>query len=213
MAMLRNNSKRAVSSKQQGLMADNTTSFPISPTKYHTNPPISPRIFNGFLTRSLSDVVEAGINSPKSILDGKQMFTFGNPFGYDRNCPNPITYMDRKQSTLLVDDKLESEGIKLALLLDPIENEEMVLFGTELKVQSPASPTDFGIKTRDSQLLASSFTALKELEKDSSRRGVTDGLSLREMESSEDYTCVITHGPNPKTTHIFDNCVVGICLT
>nr|XP_009801236.1 PREDICTED: uncharacterized protein LOC104247006 [Nicotiana sylvestris] len=25
----------------------------------------------------------------------------------------------------------------------------MVLFGTEPKVQSPASPTDFGIKTRD----------------------------------------------------------------
>nr|XP_016493222.1 PREDICTED: uncharacterized protein LOC107812589 [Nicotiana tabacum] len=207
MAMPRNNSKPTVSSKQQGLMAmaDNTISFPISPTKNHTNQPISRRIFNEFLTRSLSDVVEAGINSPKFILDGKQMFTFGNPFGYDRNCGNPITYMDRKQSTLLIDDKLESEGIKLALL---IENEEMILFGTELKVQSPASPTDFGIKTRDSQLLASS---LKELEKDSCC--IAHGLSLREMESSEDYTCVITHGPNPKTTHIFDNCVVGTCLT
>lgn len=33
-------------------------------------------------------------------------------------------------------------------------------------------------------------------------------LSLKEMELSEDYTCVITHGPNPKTTHIFDDCVV-----
>lgn len=197
MVMLRNNSKRAVSSKQQSSMADNATSFPISPTKNHTNPPISPRIFNGFLTRSLSDVVEAGINSPKSILDGKQMFNLGNPFGYDRNCANSITNY-----------QLESEGIKLALLLDPIENEEMVLFGTELKVQSPASPTDFGIKTRDSQLLASS---LKELEKDSCC--IAHGLSLREMESSEDYTCVITHGPNPKTTHIFDNCVVGTCLS
>ncbi|XP_047336205.1 FCS-Like Zinc finger 8-like [Impatiens glandulifera] len=32
--------------------------------------------------------------------------------------------------------------------------------------------------------------------------------SVREMELSEDYTCVISHGPNPKTTHIFDNCIV-----
>ncbi|CAI0400778.1 unnamed protein product [Linum tenue] len=28
------------------------------------------------------------------------------------------------------------------------------------------------------------------------------------MELSEDYTCVISRGANPKTTHIFDNCVV-----
>uniref|UniRef100_A0A6N2KNI3 FLZ-type domain-containing protein n=2 Tax=Salix TaxID=40685 RepID=A0A6N2KNI3_SALVM len=31
---------------------------------------------------------------------------------------------------------------------------------------------------------------------------------MSEMELSEDYTCIITHGPNPTTTHIFDNCVV-----
>ncbi|CAI0459696.1 unnamed protein product [Linum tenue] len=29
-----------------------------------------------------------------------------------------------------------------------------------------------------------------------------------EMELSEDYTCVISHGPIPKTTHIFDDCIV-----
>ncbi|KAG8091647.1 hypothetical protein GUJ93_ZPchr0012g21449 [Zizania palustris] len=33
-------------------------------------------------------------------------------------------------------------------------------------------------------------------------------LSPREMEMSEDYTCVIARGPNPRTTHIFDNHVV-----
>lgn len=36
-------------------------------------------------------------------------------------------------------------------------------------------------------------------------------LSASEMELSEDYTCVITHGPIPKTTHIFDNCIVESC--
>ncbi|CAN4093372.1 unnamed protein product [Withania somnifera] len=196
-------------------MADNK--FIPSPIQSNTNNnPISsflasPRFFNGLLTRSLSDI-DSEI-SPKSILDSKLMHYLGNPFGYDRNSTNLITYMDNKHST--------SEGIKLALQ-DPIENEEsintscskanckMVVFGTELRVPNPYvdSPTDFGIKTRDSQVLA--FGSVKE-EKDSSRGYAADGLSLREMESSEDYTCVITHGPNPKTTHIFDNCVVESC--
>lgn len=194
MVMMRNNSRRAVSSKQSPMADKKSFSSPIQSNTNNNNPIssflASPRFFNGLLTRSLSDIVESEI-SPKSILDSKKMFNLGNPFGYDRNSTNSITYMDKKHSTL--------EGIKLALL-DPIENEEkknttcrMVLFGTELK--------DFGIKTKDSQVLVFGNVKEEEEEKDSS-------LSLKEMESSEDYTCVITHGPNPKTTHIFDNCVV-----
>ncbi|CAA7025800.1 unnamed protein product [Microthlaspi erraticum] len=30
----------------------------------------------------------------------------------------------------------------------------------------------------------------------------------REMALSEDYTCIISHGPNPKTTHIFGDCIL-----
>nr|KYP57200.1 hypothetical protein KK1_003458 [Cajanus cajan] len=33
-------------------------------------------------------------------------------------------------------------------------------------------------------------------------------LSASEIELSEDYTCVISHGPNPKTTHIFGDCIL-----
>jgi zinc-finger of the FCS-type, C2-C2 len=36
-------------------------------------------------------------------------------------------------------------------------------------------------------------------------------MNVDEMEMSEDYTCVIAHGPNPRKTHIFDNCVVEKC--
>ncbi|KAI6683665.1 hypothetical protein NL676_029578 [Syzygium grande] len=32
-----------------------------------------------------------------------------------------------------------------------------------------------------------------------------------EMELSEDYTCVISHGPNPKIGHTFDDCIVESC--
>ncbi|KAL4385164.1 hypothetical protein GQ457_15G023100 [Hibiscus cannabinus] len=35
----------------------------------------------------------------------------------------------------------------------------------------------------------------------------------REMELSEEYTCVKSHGPNPKTTHIYDNSVVKSCCS
>ncbi|XP_022777166.1 uncharacterized protein LOC111318569 isoform X2 [Durio zibethinus] len=33
-------------------------------------------------------------------------------------------------------------------------------------------------------------------------------LSTREIELSEDYTCVISHGPKPKKTHIFCDCIL-----
>ncbi|KAK8630696.1 hypothetical protein V6N13_079477 [Hibiscus sabdariffa] len=33
------------------------------------------------------------------------------------------------------------------------------------------------------------------------------------MELSEDYTCVKSHGPNPKTTHIYDDCIVKSCCS
>lgn len=33
-------------------------------------------------------------------------------------------------------------------------------------------------------------------------------LSAREIALSEDYTCIISHGPNPKTTHIFGDCIL-----
>lgn len=35
-------------------------------------------------------------------------------------------------------------------------------------------------------------------------------LSASEIENSEDYTCVISHGPNPKKTHIFCDCILEV---
>ncbi|XP_061347752.1 FCS-Like Zinc finger 10-like [Gastrolobium bilobum] len=42
----------------------------------------------------------------------------------------------------------------------------------------------------------------------SSSNELIKSLSASEIELSEDYTCVINHGPNPKTTHIFCDCVL-----
>ncbi|CAI9768754.1 unnamed protein product [Fraxinus pennsylvanica] len=74
--------------------------------------------------------------------------------------------------------------------------------------ESPKSPADFGIKTRNSPF-SSPNSGIEA--NNSPRKAFTKQLSFKEMELSEDYTCVITHGPNPKTTHIFDNCIIESC--
>ncbi|XP_010912830.1 FCS-Like Zinc finger 10 [Elaeis guineensis] len=33
-------------------------------------------------------------------------------------------------------------------------------------------------------------------------------LSISDIERSENYTCIISHGPNPRTTHIFGDCIL-----
>lgn len=38
--------------------------------------------------------------------------------------------------------------------------------------------------------------------------GLIDTIATSEIELSEDYTCVRIHGPNPKVTHIFGDCIL-----
>ncbi|KAK3193754.1 hypothetical protein Dsin_025064 [Dipteronia sinensis] len=91
---------------------------------------------------------------------------------------------------------------------------KMVIFGTNLRVQIPPlppsniSPADFGIKTKNNSQLSPTGSANSSTHTKDSSRVVTACLSATEMELSEDYTCVISHGPKPKTTHIFDNCII-----
>ena len=220
--MLKNRSK-AVTSKQ-AIMGDHS-SLPC-PTENFTKPISfllgSPKFFRGFMSNGSPETEEA--ISPTSIFDTKPFS--GNPFGYDKTqAKSPGTFPETKRSW----ENLESVGIGVALIdSDPTSgesanenfskpNSKMVLFGSQLKVQiphllpsvlspaeSPKSPADFGIKTRNSQLGSlSPFGSLNSgiQTKDSPR--IFTGMEL-----SEDYTCVISHGPNPRTTHIFDNCVV-----
>ncbi|KAA8543259.1 hypothetical protein F0562_021246 [Nyssa sinensis] len=226
--MLRNRS-RAVTSKQ-AIMADHS-SLP-SPSQNHTRLISSffgsPRFFNGFSSKSPS---ETETMTPTSILDDKQFYAIANPFGYDNNLPKlPTTPSANKHSW----ENSDSKGIGLALI-DSLRDEKtddnfskpnsrMVLFGSKLKIQIPTlpplslavppkSPGDFGIKTRNSQFLGTSpsgsFNSV--IQTKDSPQASTGCLSMSEMELSEDYTCVISHGPNPKTTHIYGNCIVESC--
>lgn len=209
---------------KQALMADQN-SFPAPDTKSCTKQTLSdlgsPRFFNGILSKIISDS-ENTVISQSSVLDPKNSPNFVNLILSDKNLsstPSPVPEIISRGAGI----KLEQpEAIGLALI-DSINEQKtdekfskpvtrMVLFGAKLNVEiastrspaeSPNSLGDFGIKTRDSQVLSPfSSTPVREFSRQ---------LSLKEMEMCEDYTCVITHGPNPKTTHIFDDCIVESC--
>lgn len=187
--------------------------------------------------------------SPTSILETKPFSAIGNPFFTDRNQRRPIkdaiAPTTANQSRHHPWDNGDSKAIGLGLV-DALNTEKidkqaskpesrMVLFGSQLKIQippiqsssispsgsveSPRSPIEFGIKTKNSQLALYSPARRSpmgstNMEADmltSSPCLFTGCLSPSEMELSEDYTCVISHGPNPRTTHIFDNCIVESC--
>lgn len=150
--------------------------------------------------------------SPTSILDThKHLTSFGgNPFRFTKN---PEKLDQNKQKI----KNLDLEGIAIILVQ---ENENSNVFNKpnnakKLKVQIPSDPFslngspkgDFGIRTRNL------FNNPDDLTPVGVRSpGYTTGpLSIKEMELSEEYTRVICHGPNPKTTHIYDNCVVDSC--
>ncbi|XP_051118576.1 FCS-Like Zinc finger 8-like [Andrographis paniculata] len=220
--MLRNRS-RAVSSKQ-GMMSDHNTPKipnPSSSSSSSCSSPISsilssPRFFNGFLTKNLQPDTEpnAIAMSPTSILDLKNSSSFVNPFGYDRGgMPKPPPLPTSPQETkaaaaiglALIDSIISDDEKKRKWNKNGVSDGNLVnrtiLFGSKLKIQIPeitssssSNHGDFGMKTK-SQFLSPA----------------TRQLSLKEMELSEDYTCVTTHGPNPKTTHIFDDCIVECC--
>ncbi|KAK9281122.1 hypothetical protein L1049_004015 [Liquidambar formosana] len=229
--MLRNRS-RAVTSKQ-AIMADHSSLT--SPNQDHTRPTSnpffgSPKLFRGLITKGETKAVM----SPTSMLDTTPFFAVKNPFCHDKNMPkSPKTGSENTHTW----DKLDSRGIGLALIGSTVDENgakensskpgsRMVIFGSQLKVQipplppsaisptgSPKSPADFGIKTRISQLgsLSSFGSPNSGIQTKDSPRVFTGCLPVSEMELSEDYTRVISHGPNPRTIHIFDNCIVESC--
>ncbi|KAJ0034953.1 hypothetical protein Pint_24792 [Pistacia integerrima] len=219
-------------------MADNgSLPSPTTITDKNRKPTSFPRLFTG-LTKSFSET-EAHVMSPTSILDISKPFSvLKNPFWSEPNPHTPRTPEPEARH------KLDSKGIGLGIVdvLEDVKSDSkeskpesrMVLFGSQLKIQipplvpspqdSPMSPAEFGIKTRNSQLSSissvlsptpakkSTFGSVNSgLETPNSPQVFTGCLSATEMELSEDYTCVISHGPNPRTTHIFDNCIVESC--
>ncbi|KAL0911029.1 hypothetical protein M5K25_019132 [Dendrobium thyrsiflorum] len=230
--MLKKRSK-TVSSKQ-GVVSHNISLTPLignltqKPTSSFLFPSINP--FSSFSPTVFSDS-QTSVTRPNSTLDFKPFFSIGNPLFSNRK---PKTCCLKNGSR--VKHYTDSRPVGLAILeaiCSEKADEKLVLFGSQLKVQilsinrnsssrnllveSPHPPIEFGIKNKNSQLamallspggrrspLASTIPSM-----DSSPHGLH--LSPSEIELSEDYTCVISHGPQQKTTHIFDNFIIESC--
>lgn len=204
--MLLRNRSRAVS--KPGLMADHSSQQPPNQNYAKTIPSLfgSPK-FRDFTNKCLSSGTES-LKSPTSILDARALslsFAFGNPFSTIPNktsSPNRTTW-----------DKPDSKGIGLALVGALKDDDDTICHNSEsnkgnvlLRVKIPLETQtfvdDFGNKSNDLEGSGSRICA-----KDCSSTSV--GVPpWSEMELSEEYTCVISHGANTKTTHIFNNSIV-----
>ncbi|RDX59179.1 Protein MARD1, partial [Mucuna pruriens] len=157
----------------------------------------SPKLFANFTSKVLCET--EAVMSPTSILDSKPFSGLKNPFCSETNSPRtPVgehkRYLDSKGLVdALVDDNKGGE-------ITSNSQSRIVLFGSQLKIQNPPLP--------HATLSSPSQSPKSALPTSKSQRLLTGYISASEMELSEDYTRVITHGPNPRTTHIFDNCIV-----
>ncbi|XP_042373497.1 FCS-Like Zinc finger 8-like isoform X3 [Zingiber officinale] len=187
----------------------------------------SPRLFVGVSSRSSSD--SEATMSPTSLLETKSLPSIGRQLLSDATKSSGTesklharSFGDTDAVGLSIIDALNEEKSTKAF---PNSESRRVVFGSLLKVQIPSlcpgsmspvgSPIEFGVKNKESQLALLSSPAQSslglEMTTSSSCRVFARSISMSEMELSEDYTCVISHGPNPRTTHIFDNCVVESC--
>ncbi|KAG4972770.1 Protein MARD1 [Glycine max] len=157
----------------------------------------SPKLFANFTSKVLCET--EAMMSPTSILDTKPFSGLKNPFWSETNSPRtPVGEHKRYW------DKLDSKGLVDALgEITSKSQSRMILFGSQLKIQNhpplPHSTLSPSLSPKSAFGCANSA-----LETSKSPRV----FSASEMELSEDYTRVISHGPNPRTTHIFDNCII-----
>ncbi|ESW15264.1 hypothetical protein PHAVU_007G058400 [Phaseolus vulgaris] len=175
----------------------------------------SPRLFTNFTPKGFHETET--MMSPTSILDSKPFSGFKNPFWSETNSPRTPGSEHKRHW-----DRLDSKGVGLGLvdaLVDEDKHSEvsskhesrMVVFGSQLKIQiPPLSPTESSkfVAEKGNYSPGSLCMGKSASGGANSPRVFMGCLSASEMELSEDYTRVISHGPNPRTTHIFDNCII-----
>ncbi|MED6194797.1 zinc-finger of the FCS-type, C2-C2 [Stylosanthes scabra] len=225
--MLLRNRSRAVT--KPSLMADHSSSSQQSSQNQsyskRTIPSLfgSPKFIRDFTTKCLSlspPPTTESLRSPTSILDARAVspFAFGNPFSHENKKGTQTVHQNASsENTASTDD---SRGIGLALVKNSAEqNKGNLIFGTRLRVKIPPlpPPSTFSPQTchADDAVIGGRSSedpqnsGIYGNDSPPTKVVVTDGvLSLSEMELSEEYTRVICHGPNPRTTHIFNNCIL-----
>ncbi|KAK4776474.1 hypothetical protein SAY86_005162 [Trapa natans] len=217
--MLRNRS-RTVFGKQSPLVADHPrSSQPSPPTQNHRRNGVSSWLGStsgGFSpsSRFCSETTKT-MMSPALFLDVRRVSAL-------RTHP-PVRPPEGKKRSW---QDFESQGgIGLAIVGNMFNkvpekngvkpNRNLVLYGLTIRTSIPSPPppppppvSTFGPLEYPSDFRENSRNSRHPQGLKSSSRPLTECLSVREMELSEDYTCITFHGPNGRTTHIFDDCVV-----
>lgn len=214
--------------RKTGLMSDHIP-FP-STTKFINRPTVSSPIpstgsSTGFFSKGFSGT-DASVTSPTSILENKPFCAAVRNFISDgksraRSNTSSVTKLHPWDG---VDSKIVGLGIVESLSNGKTDTQSsnpesrMVLFGSRLKVQIPStsrncdshSLVEYGVKNKSSQLAMALLSPARSCFSAASPTAKSSPpvlcLSPSEMKLSEDYTRVTSHGPNPKTIHIFDTC-------
>ncbi|XP_010473750.1 PREDICTED: protein MARD1-like [Camelina sativa] len=206
--MLRNKPRAAVTKKQQAsssLMADQpppSSSSKLNNTCHSSSSLFSSPKFRFFASKMTPFDSDFSLVSPTSILEASPSFfssknTKPTPY-FEPTIPNPQRF--HPPDTFGLADLVKYGDSSRDHSSKPVN--KMVLFGSKLRVQIPSA--DFGTKTGMRYPAHGHGQGQGQLSPCVQAKKV---LAVSEVDQTEDYTRVISHGPNPTITHIFDNSV------
>lgn len=175
------------------------------------------------IAKSQSDYESAW--SPTSPLDFRLFSSLGNPFGgYSSRSIRKVHQKswDSGKVGLGIVDSLDDPHRHADSLLPSSPDSKSIIFGSWMRIGNPKSHQPFAktpmpkedkpsvdLTDLDSSCLVSapentnvSSSACQAMKQ------TPEGSLESEIEFSEDYTRVISHGPNPKTTHFYGDQVL-----
>ncbi|CAN8256636.1 unnamed protein product [Cochlearia groenlandica] len=184
--------------------------------------------------RKLQSDYESSAWSPTSPLDFRLFSTLGNPFGVSSSSSISVRKSHRKswdsdKVGLSIVDSLDvhhhhhhhNDNNTSRLVLPSPDSTKNIIFGSSMRTRNPkCNPMVEYFSVLSQPLTKTTMhkpnVDLIELETDSSCSvngygNNNDGcyvMKKSEIEISEDYTCVISHVPNPKTTHFYGDRVL-----
>uniref|UniRef100_A0A1J3FNY2 Uncharacterized protein n=1 Tax=Noccaea caerulescens TaxID=107243 RepID=A0A1J3FNY2_NOCCA len=139
-----------------------------------------------------SEAGKSPTSSPTSALDFGVFANFGGLFSPRSPAPSSSPRFN----------KWVCDKVGLSLLTSTIgDGEENIVLAPQIKLNVSSTRAELSTKSFDSQPNSPSRSS-------SSPMDIISQVYSREMALSEDYTCIISHGPNPKTTHIFGDCIL-----
>ncbi|CAH8281806.1 unnamed protein product [Eruca vesicaria subsp. sativa] len=160
-------------------------------------------------SKSLSDYETAW--SPTSPLEFRLFL--GNPFGGSSSLRSISRMQQRSWDSgkvgLSIVDSLDDHHTDSSRILLPSPDSKNLIFGSLMMRTGNNNPFAKSPMVKDAGDISVNNNDTCQV------INQTQGSSLNEdiesnIENSEDYTCVISHGPNPKTTHIYGSQVLEL---